>query len=150
MKKSKFMSISIISIILFVCLFLVTLIFYYDIIMIPNNFFKNTSKEYWLWYLNNSPVNNESLITGTTGILSMIFPIIFFLEYMCLLSDEKYKKLIDGKEILINLVLGFTIYLIGFFVIKYIVVHYRLYMIFFPAGVLAIMLSSLIFKLRKT
>lgn len=127
--------------------FSIILFLYNDIIIIPNTFFKNVSKEYYFWYLDRPSYDNETKIVGITILLKILFSAIFLLEYVYLISDKSYVKLIGKKYILYKMIIVFTIYLICFFLIKYKAIHYKLYMSLFSTGILSLMLLNLGIKL---
>lgn len=150
MKKDKALIISLISIILFNVFFIIMLIEYNDIIIIPNKFFKSITKEYWFWYVDDRiPVINESIIFGITCILKPIFSSIFLLEFFYIIFDKKYINEIGKKNVLLSLIIGFAIYCLSFLSIKYRAEHYRLFMTLISTEILSIILLNLVLKIKR-
>ncbi|WP_027623188.1 hypothetical protein [Clostridium lundense] len=150
MKKDRVLMISLISAILFSAFFIIMLICYSDIIIIPNTFFKSITKEYWFWYLDDRlPIPNESFIMGITEILKQLFSAIFLLEFIYIISDKKYINEIEKKNVVISLIIGFVIYSFSFLFIKYKAEHYRLFMTLISTEILSIILLNLILKIKK-
>lgn len=78
----------------------------------------------------------------------MIFTLIFTIEFVYLVSDEKYQNRIDVKNILISIIVGLIInYLISIF-IKYNAEHYRLFMTIIPTQIFSLVLLSIVLKLK--
>ena len=150
MKKEKKIILSLSSIALFNLIFMILLVFYNNIIIIPNKFFKNTSKEYWYWYLDNPAMDNEGIIIGVTFIIKIIFSLIFLFQIYHLISKNKYRNLIKKKSLLISLFLGLGAYILSFLFIKYRVEHYRLFMTLISTEILSLILLNLVLKLKRS
>ncbi|PRR79911.1 hypothetical protein CLLI_06440 [Clostridium liquoris] len=149
MKKDKALRISLISILLFNVFFIIMLIGYNDIIIIPNSFFKSITKEYYFWYMDRPLVYNESIIMGITGILKPMFSLILSLEFFYIIFNNKYINVIEKKNLVISLIIGCTIYCLSFLFIKYGTEHYRLFMTLISTEILSIILLNLVLKVRK-
>ncbi|MEW9094629.1 MAG: hypothetical protein AB2417_06055 [Clostridiaceae bacterium] len=149
MKKDKTLMISLITIILFNIFFMTILICYNDIIILPIKFIKNVTKEYYFWYMDRPPVPNESIIMGITTIVKMIFSLILSLEFFYIIFNKKYANVIDKKNIVISIIIGFIFYCLSFLFIKYKVEHYRLFMTLISTEILSMMLLNLILKIKK-
>ncbi len=149
MKKDKALRISLISILLFNVFFIIMLIGYNDIIIIPNSFFKSITKEYYFWYMDRPLVYNESIIMGITGILKPMFSLILSLEFFYIIFNNKYINVIEKKNLVISLIIGCTIYCLSFLFIKYGTEHYRLFMTLISTEILSIILLNLVLKIRK-
>lgn len=150
MKKDKALMISLISIIFFNVFFIIMLIEYNDIIVIPNKFFKSITKEYWFWYVDDRiPVINESIIFGITCILKPLLSSIFLLEFFYIIFDKKYINVIGKKNVMMCLIIGFTIYCLSFLFIKYRAEHYRLFMTLISTEILSIILLNLVLKIKR-
>ena len=149
MKKDKKLTLSLYSIILFNLLFLISLIFYNDIIIIPNNFFKITSKEYWFWYLDQPPVPNEGITMFVSYSIRIMFSSMFLLQLYGILSNKMYSNLINKKSLLLSVLVGFGTYLLSFLFIKYRVEHYRLFMTLIFTEILSLILLNLVITLKK-
>ncbi|WP_315119502.1 hypothetical protein [uncultured Clostridium sp.] len=149
MKKDKMIMISLISIILFNVFFMIILIYYNDIIIIPNNFFKQLTREYWDWYLDRAPVPNELIVMGITSILEITFSLIFLIEFLYIISNEKYINVIGKKNVVISLIIGFIINCLTSLFIKYKAEHYRLFMTLISIEVSSMVLLNLVLKIKK-
>ncbi|GEM_PF-6407810 len=147
MKKDKALMFALISIVLFNIFFIIMLIYYKDIIIIPNNFFKSVTKEYW--YSDRPHVNNESTIMGITWILKIIFSIIFLEEFCYIISNENYINAIKKKNVVIYSIIGFAIYCLSFLFIKYKAEHYRLFMSLISTEILSTLLLILVLKVKR-
>lgn len=147
MRGNNAITISLISIILFSAFFIFILIFYGDIVIL-NNAHKSFTREYFDWYLDfygNNHISNLELITSA---VKMIFTLIFTIEFVYLVSDEKYQNRIDVKNLLISIIVGLIInYLISIF-IKYNAEHYRLFMTIIPTQIFSLVLLSIVLKLK--
>ncbi|WP_459763392.1 hypothetical protein [Alkaliphilus crotonatoxidans] len=148
-KRDKVLMICLISIILFNCFFMIMLIYYNDIIIVANNFFKSVSKEYYLWYLERPIVDNELIIIGVTKILNIVFSVIFLLEFFYIVFSKKYINEIEKKNVILSLLIGFIIYCLSFILIKYRAEHYKLFMILIPTEIFSIILLNLILKVKR-
>lgn len=149
MKKDRTLMISLISIILFNVFFMIMLIYYSDIIIIVNKFFKSITKEYWFWYLERPDVNNETIIIGVTKLLKIIFSMIFSVEFLYIIDNKKYINVIGKKYLVISLIIGFIIYCLSFLFIKYKAEHYRLFMTLISTEIVSIVLLNLVLKFKK-
>lgn len=149
MKKDKALRISLISILLFNVFFIIMLIGYNDIIIIPNSFFKSITKEYYFWYMDRPLVYNESIIMGITWIVKPLFSLIFLLEFFYIIFNNKYINIFEKKNLVISLIIGCTIYCLSFLFIKYRAEHYRLFMTFISTEILSIILLNLVLKIKR-
>lgn len=150
MKKNRAMTISLISIILFNIFFMTILIFYNDIIIVPNKFLKSTTREYWYWYAEvRSPVKYESTTLGITYIAKLMFSLIFPLEFFYIISSKKYMSVIGKKSVIISLIIGFIINCLSFLFIKYQAAHYRLFMTLISTEVSSLVLLNLILQFKN-
>ncbi|MBU5484418.1 hypothetical protein KQI86_08765 [Clostridium sp. MSJ-11] len=149
MKKDKTLMISLTSIILFNVFFIIILICYNDIIILPIKFIKNVTKEYYYWYMDRPPIPNESIVIGITTIVKMMFSLILSLEFFYTIFNKKYANVIDKKNIVISIIIGFTIYCLSFLFIKYKAQHYRLFMTLISTEILSMMLLNLVLKIKK-
>ncbi|SNV76905.1 hypothetical protein [Clostridium cochlearium] len=149
MKKTNVLITSLISIILFNIFFIIILIYYNNIIILVNGFFKSMTKEYYLWFLSRPNISMESTMLNITEFLKMIFSLIFLIEFLYILSNEKYIKLVNKKNTLISLIIGFIIYCLSFIFIKYKAEHYRLFMTLISTEILSIILLNLVLKIKK-
>lgn len=128
---------------------MIMLIYYNDIIIVANNFFKSVSKEYYLWYLERPIVDNELIIIGVTKILNIVFSVIFLLEFFYIVFSKKYINEIEKKNVILSLLIGFIIYCLSFILIKYRAEHYKLFMILIPTEIFSIILLNLILKVKR-
>lgn len=149
MQKPNVLITSLISIILFNIFFIIILIYYNNIIILVNGFFKSMTKEYYLWFLSRPNISMESTMLNITEFLKMIFSLIFLIEFLYILSNEKYIKLVNKKNTLISLIIGFIIYCLSFIFIKYKAEHYRLFMTLISTEIFSIILLNLILKIKK-
>lgn len=151
MKKDKALMFTLISIILFNIFFIIMLIYYKDIIIITNKFFKSITKEYWDWYCDmyRPTVNNESTIVDITFMLKMLFKLIFLGQFFYIIDNEKYINVIKKKNVVIYSTIGFAIYCLSFLFIKYKAEHYRLFMSLISTEILSILLLSLVLKVKR-
>jgi len=149
LKKNNAMIISLISIILFSTFFTTILIFYNDIVIL-NSSLKSFTREYYDWYLDSYWNNNIGLFEVITSAIRMVFGLILSLEFLYIISNEKYKDRIDKKNLVISIIGGFIFnFLISAF-IKYNVEHYRLFMILIPTEILALILLNMVLKLKAS
>ncbi|MDU1443156.1 MAG: hypothetical protein E6916_06530 [Clostridium cochlearium] len=149
MKKTNVLITSLISIILFNIFFIIILIYYNNIIILVNGFFKSMTKEYYLWFLSRPNISMESTMLNITEFLKMIFSLIFLIEFLYIISNEKYIKLVNKKNTLISLIIGSIIYCLSFIFIKYKAEHYRLFMTLISTEILSIILLNLVLKIKK-
>lgn len=148
-KKDKFLMVSLISIILFNIFFVIIATFYNDIIILVNRFFKPFTREYLDWYINKPSIKGQSFIFNITWIIKIIFSMIFFIEFFYLISNDKYKIIMDKKGIFISLLIGSITYLLSFFLIRYMADHYRLFMTLISTEICSLVILSLIIKYSK-
>lgn len=146
MRKDKTLLISLISIMLFSAFFLIILIFYNDTILFDASL-KSFTKEYWNWYLDNIKI--EGIIVEITSITKMFFSIILSLELMYIITNEKYKDIIDKKNLLISIIIGFAINYLSVLLINYNAEHYRLFMTLISTEILSLVLLNIILNLNK-
>lgn len=149
MKKNNAMIISLISIILFSTFFITILLFYSDIVIL-NSSLKNFSREYYDWYLDSYWNNNIGMLEVITSVIGMFFGLIFSLEFLYIISNEKYKDRIEKKYLIISIIGGFILNFLIFTFIKYKVEHYRLFMILIPTEILALILLNIVLKLKAS
>lgn len=149
MKKDKIVMISLISIILFNVFFMIILVFYNDIIILPIKFIKNVTKEYYFWYMDKPPVPNESIVMGITEILKITFSLIFLIGFLYIVSNKKYINIIGKKNVVISLIIGFTINYLTSLFIKHKAEHYRLFMDLISTEVSSLVLLNLVLKIKK-
>lgn len=149
MKRGKFINITLISITLFTIFFLTLLVRYSDIVIMVNSFFKDFSKDYYDWFMSNTISSEESSVIDVSFIFKMVFSLVFLLEYLYFVSTKKYRQMVGDRFIVISTIIGIVVYAISFLVIKYIALHYRLYMYFISTTVLAMVLLSLIIRAKK-
>lgn len=149
MKKDKILMISVASIILFNIFLLIILLFYNDIIILTSKFFKNITKEYYIWFVNRPRISTESNIISITYFIHLLFSIILLLEFVYMMLNRRYKDLIEKRYIITVIFIGIAIYLLIFLFIKYKIEHYRLFMTLIPTEILSMMLLSIIFKIKK-
>lgn len=150
MKKDKALMISLTSVILFNIFFMIISIYYNDIIIVTNKFFKSTTKEYWDWYSVVRPtVKYESAILKITYLVKLMFSLMFLLEFFYIISNDKYINVIGKRKVLINLIIGFTSYCLSFLFIKYKVEHYRLFMSLISTELLSLVVLNLILSFKK-
>lgn len=149
MKNNNDLLLSLISIILFSIIFITILIFYNDIIVL-NNSMKSFTREYYDWYMDSYWNNNYANIEVTTYIIKMIFGLILLLEFSYIVSIEKYSNKIDKKNLVISIIVGI---LINYFIsvsIQNNVEHYRLFMTIIPIQILALVLLNMVLKLKAS
>ncbi|WP_097028617.1 hypothetical protein [Clostridium peptidivorans] len=149
MKKDKVLIVSLISIILFNIFFMIILIYYNDIIILPVKFIKNVSKEYYFWYMDRPVLKNQSIIIEITYIVKLIVSLIFPLELLYIISNKKYMDVIGKKIVIISLIIGFAINCLSSLFIKYEAEHYRLFMDLISTEVSSLVILSLILKFKK-
>lgn len=141
LKENKALLISIITIILFSIIFVFIAIFYNDIIIIPR--LKNVTREYYDWYLDRPTTQAEVLMEKATYFIKMIFSLIFALEFLYIITNEKYKKIINKRNLAISILIGFALYcLIAF--LNFRAEYYRLYMTLIPLEILSLVLLNMI------
>ena len=149
MKKDINLKIILNSIITFNILFLIMVICYNNIIIIPNKIFINITKEYLMWYFNNPSVPNQRLMIFITEISKMIFSIFSIAQLTYITFDDKYSKIIEKKRVLLYLIVGFVVWFIHLILIKYNVEHYRLFMNLISTEILSLILLTLVLKIKK-
>ena len=146
MRRDKTLLISLISIILFSIFFLIILIIYNDTILFDASL-KSFTNEYWNWYLDN--VKIEGIIVELTSITKMFFSIILSLELMYIITNEKYKDIIDKKNLMMSIIIGFAINYLIVLLINYKAEHYRLFMTLISTEILSLVLLNIILNLDK-
>lgn len=150
MTKHKALMISLISITLFNIFFIIMLIYYKDIIALPSNFSRwGITKEYYWWYMDRSPIRNETTVIAVTYIVQLMFSSIFLLEVCYIMLNNKYKHSISKKNLLGSIIIGLVIYYFSFLLIKHKAEHYRLFMTLIPTGILSLILLNLVLRIRN-
>jgi len=149
MERDKTFMISMLSILLFNAFFIIILIFYNDIIILSTPFLKSTTKEYYIWLVERPITNIESTIIDISFMIKLLFSLIFPLEFLYIITNEKYKNMINKKNIILSLVIGFVLNLLISLSIHYRAEHYRLFMDLIPTVISSLVLLNLILNIKK-
>jgi hypothetical protein len=150
MRKDKNIIIPLIFILFFIGYFIYIKVFNGDIIVIPSRYLRPLNEEYFSWYWWDYSIDNVSSNNITICYLArIIFSLIFSLDILYLLSNEKYRNIIGLKSITKYIVIGISIYLGFIIMLNYKITHYRLYMTLYPTGILAIISLALNIKLKR-
>ncbi|SDL06246.1 hypothetical protein SAMN05660472_02543 [Natronincola ferrireducens] len=150
MTKHRALMISLISIILFNIFFMIMLIWYQDIIILPSDFSRwGITEEYYWWYMDRPPISNETTVIAVNYILKLMFSSIFLLEVFYIISNNKYKHLVKKKNLLISIIISSIVYFLSLFFIKYKTEHYRLFMTLISTEILSLILLNLLLRITK-
>lgn len=148
-KPNRFLPLFAFSILIFQVFFLVTILFFYDVITI-NPSLKSFTREYWNWYTEiRVGVPYESTITSLAFVLKPAFSFIFIMEFLYLLADKAYRTTIGKKNFILGLVVLLVVYLLCFFWIKYQAEHYRLFMTLISTELFSLLVAYQLWQLRK-
>lgn len=145
-KKDKTLLITLISAILFTIFFLITLTFYYDVILLEVSL-KSFSREYYNWWMGTYELPGN--IINISLLIKIFFDLILLLEFLYIAFNEKYKAHIDKKNLILSIIIGTAINFIINMIIIYNAEHYRLFMELISTQVGAIVLLNLVLNINK-
>lgn len=148
MKKGEIFMFFLISVILFNIFFLVILIYYNHITILSGEFLKNITKEYYFSYMNN-PATESELIIVLTYFVKLIFSLIFPLEFLYIIFNKEYMRIIGKKSVITSLIIGFIANCLSSLFIIYEVEHYKLFMHLISTEISSLVLLSLILRFKK-
>ncbi|NLY21395.1 MAG: hypothetical protein GXZ08_08955 [Tissierellia bacterium] len=147
----KVEKISVVIIVLFLVLFISSIVKYYEVITIPGGGFlqkTHRGKEYLDWYLEyDSSHILEYDTSGWIYFANMFFALLFLLNSAYLAFGDGYG---NKKFNLIALFLGVGLYALQRYIRYNLILHNRFYMDMIPILILAIVLSIIIYGRKQS
>lgn len=140
-----------IAAILYQCFFIVAVIGFYHIVIIPGSLFRVLTREYLLWYMEQKPaVSYESTAIELCWIIKLLCTPIFFLAAVRILTQPEYYRCIKKRGMLFSILAGLLVYGCIFFYNKYQAEHYRLYMTLLSTEILSLIVLSFFWRIRAS
>lgn len=140
-----------IAAILYQCFFIVAVIGFYHIVIIPGSLFRVLTKEYLLWYMEQKPaVSYEQTAIELCWIVKLLCTPIFLLAAVRTLTQPEYYRCIKASGMLASILTGILVYGFVFFYNKYQADHYRLYMTLLSTEILSLVLLGFFWKIRAS
>ena len=148
-KQDKWLNIFIISIIIFNCFFIFTIVKYYHVIDFPNVSCKYMTKEIYYSMVSTSDKLPEIKLFKITYIVEKLFIFLLLGGFLHLVNKKEYLNILGTENILRYVLIGMVINILIYVFIKYNIMYHRPFMMIIYDEVFSLLLLMLIVRLQR-